>query len=105
MALPGLFCLPFDTKLKESLHRCDTADILICKRDLDRVPAAWQNAKTISPQDARNKTPKDKIQDIKVLTNAGMQSVYRLLKLARLRWTGHVASMSDLMRGYQRRTK
>ena len=34
----------------------------------------------------------DRIPDTEVLKRAGMQSVYTLLKLALLRWTGHVTS-------------
>ena len=34
----------------------------------------------------------DRIPDTEVLKRAGMQSVYTLLKLAQLRWTGHVTS-------------
>ena len=37
----------------------------------------------------------DKIPDIEVLKRAGMPSVHTLLKLAQLRWTGHVTRMSD----------
>ena len=37
----------------------------------------------------------DKIPDTEVLKRAGMQSVHTLLKLARLRWTGHVTRMPD----------
>ena len=33
---------------------------------------------------------KDRIPDTEVLKSAGMQSVHTLLKLAQLRWTGHV---------------
>ena len=35
------------------------------------------------------------IPDTEVLKRAGMQSVYTLLKLAQLRWTGHVTRMPD----------
>ena len=37
----------------------------------------------------------DKIADTEVLKKAKMQSVHTLLKLAQLRWTGHVTRMSD----------
>ena len=37
----------------------------------------------------------DRILDTEVLKRAGMQSVHTLLKLAQLRWTGHVTRMSD----------
>ena len=37
----------------------------------------------------------DKIPDTEVLKKANMQSVYTLLKLAQLRWTGHVTRMPD----------
>ena len=37
----------------------------------------------------------DRIPDTKVLKRAGMQSVYTLLKLAQLRWTGHVTRMPE----------
>ena len=37
----------------------------------------------------------DKIQDTEVLKKAKMQSVHTLLKLAQLRWTGHVTRMPD----------
>ena len=37
----------------------------------------------------------DKITDTEVLKKAKMQSVHTLLKLAQLRWTGHVTRMSD----------
>ena len=37
----------------------------------------------------------DKIQDTEVLKKAQMQSVHTLLKLAKLRWTGHVTRMPD----------
>ena len=37
----------------------------------------------------------DRIPDTEVLKRAGMQSVYTLLKLAQLRWTGHVTRMPD----------
>ena len=37
----------------------------------------------------------DRIQDTEVLKKAGMQSVHTLLKLAQLRWTGHVTRMPD----------
>ena len=37
----------------------------------------------------------DRIQDTEVLKRAGMQSIHTLLKLAQLRWTGHVTRMPD----------
>ena len=37
----------------------------------------------------------DRIPDTEVLKRAGMQSVHTLLKLAQLRWTGHVSRMPD----------
>ena len=37
----------------------------------------------------------DKIQETEVLKKAKMQSVHTLLKLAQLRWTGHVTRMPD----------
>ena len=37
----------------------------------------------------------DKIPDTEVLKKANMQSVHTLLKLAQLRWTGHVTRMPD----------
>ena len=37
----------------------------------------------------------DRIPDIEVPKRAGMQSIHTLLKLARLRWTGHVTRMPD----------
>ena len=37
----------------------------------------------------------DRIPDTDVLKRAGMQSVHTLLKLAQLRWTGHVTRMPD----------
>ena len=37
----------------------------------------------------------DKILDTEVLKRAGMQRVNTLLKLAQLRWTGHVTRMPD----------
>ena len=37
----------------------------------------------------------DRIPDTEVLKRAGMQSVHTLLKLAQLRWTGHVTKMPD----------
>ena len=37
----------------------------------------------------------DKIPDTEVLKKAKIQSVHTLLKLAQLRWTGHVTRMSD----------
>ena len=37
----------------------------------------------------------DKIPDTEVLKKAKMQSVHTLLKLAQLRWTGHVTRMPD----------
>ena len=37
----------------------------------------------------------DRIPDTEVLKRAGMQSVHTLLKLALLRWTGHVTRMPD----------
>ena len=37
----------------------------------------------------------DRIPNTKVLKRAGMQSVHTLLKLAQLRWTGHVNRMPD----------
>ena len=37
----------------------------------------------------------DRIPDTAVLKRAGMQSVHTLLKLAQLRWTGHVTRMPD----------
>ena len=37
----------------------------------------------------------DRIPDTVVLKRAGMQSVHTLLKLAQLRWTGHVNRMPD----------
>ena len=37
----------------------------------------------------------DKILDTAVLKKAGMQSMHTVLKLAQLRWTGHVIKMSD----------
>ena len=38
----------------------------------------------------------DRIPDTEVLKRAGMQSVHTLLKLAQLRWIGHVTRMSEL---------
>ena len=38
---------------------------------------------------------KDKVPDTDVLKNAGMQSMHTDLKLAQLRWTGHVISLPD----------
>ena len=37
----------------------------------------------------------DRIPDTEVLKRAGMQSVHTLLKLAQLRWTGHVTRMHE----------
>ena len=37
----------------------------------------------------------DRIPDTEVLKRAGMQSVHILLKMAQLRWTGHVTRMPD----------
>ena len=37
----------------------------------------------------------DRIPDAEVLKRAGMRNVYTVLKLAQLRWTGHVTRMSD----------
>ena len=37
----------------------------------------------------------DRIPDTEVLKRAGIQSVHTLLKLAQLRWTGHVTRMPD----------
>ena len=37
----------------------------------------------------------DKIPDTEVLKKANMQSIHTLLKLAQLRWTGHVTRMPD----------
>ena len=37
----------------------------------------------------------DRIPDSEVLKRAGMQSVHTLLKLAQLRWTGHVTRMPE----------
>ena len=37
----------------------------------------------------------DRIPDTEVLKRAGLQSVHTLLKLAQLRWTGHVTRMTD----------
>ena len=37
----------------------------------------------------------DRIRDTEVLKRAGMQSVHTLLKLAKLRWTGHATRMPD----------
>ena len=37
----------------------------------------------------------DRIPDTEVLKRAGMQSAHTLLKLAELRWTGHVTRMPD----------
>ena len=39
----------------------------------------------------------DKIPDTEVLTKAGMQSMHTVLKLAQLRWTGHVIRMPDAL--------
>ena len=38
---------------------------------------------------------KDRIPDTEVLKRAGMLSVHTILKLAQLRWTGHVTRMPD----------
>ena len=38
----------------------------------------------------------DKIPDTEVLKKAGMQSMHTVLKLAQLRWTGHVIRMPDV---------
>ena len=37
----------------------------------------------------------DQIPDTEVLKKAGMQSIHTVLKLAQLRWTGHVIRMPD----------
>ena len=37
----------------------------------------------------------DRIPETEVLKMAGVQSVHTLLKLAQLRWTGHVTRMPD----------
>ena len=38
---------------------------------------------------------RDNIPDTKVLKKANIQSIHTLLKLAQLRWTGHVTRTSD----------
>ena len=44
----------------------------------------------------------DKIPDTEVLKKAAMQSIHNVLKLAQVRWTGHVIRMS--MENYKRKS-
>ena len=64
-----------DTKLK--VYKAVVLPTLSCLRKLLKI--RWQ----------------DKIPDTEVLKKANMQSVHTLLKLAQLRWTGHVTRMPD----------
>ena len=77
-----------DTKLKVywsvALYACETWTVYqrhakrpSCLRKLLKIK--WQ----------------DRIPDTEILKRAGMQSVHTLLKLAQLRWTGHVTKMPD----------
>ena len=89
--------IKFDTKLKvymavvlpTLLYACETWTVyqrhakrlnhfhLSCLRKLLKIK--WQ----------------DKIPDTEVLKKAGIQSMHTVLKLAQLRWTGHVIRMPD----------
>ena len=66
--------------------------------DLGSIPTS---CKEISPFPLKllRKLPnikwQDKIPDTEVLKKARMQSMNTVLKLAQLRWTGHVISMPD----------
>ena len=43
----------------------------------------------------KKKSLQDKLQDTEVLKKAGMKSIHTVLKLAQLRWTGHVIKMPN----------
>ena len=67
-------------------------------RDLDSIPTTCQETLPFPPK-LPEETPKirwqDKIPDTEVLKKAKMQNVHILLKLAQLRWNGHVTRMPD----------
>ena len=69
-------------------------------RNLDSLPTACEKRLNHFHTSCLRKLLKikwqDRIQDTDVLKRAGMQSIHTLLKLAQLRWTGHVTRMLRL---------
>ena len=63
-------------------------------RNLDSLPTACQKTEPLLRKLQKIKW-QDRIPDTEVLKRAGMQSVHTFLKLAQLRWTGHVTRMPD----------
>ena len=76
VALPGLFSYLFWTVYQRHAKRLNHFHTS-CLRKLLEIKC------------------QDRIPDTEVLKRAGMQSVHTLLKLAQLRWTGHVTRMPD----------
>ena len=65
-------------------------------RNLDRLPTACQKTEPLHTSCLRKLLKwQDRIPDTEVLKRAGVQSVHIFLKLAQLRWTGHVTRMPD----------
>ena len=87
----------FDTKLKvyksvvlpTLLYACETWTV--CQRHAKRL----NHFHTSCLRKLLKIKWHDRIPDIEVLKRTGMQSVHILLKLAQLKWTGHVTRMPD----------
>ena len=81
----------------ESLQSCGAANTIVCMQNVDSLPTARQKTKPL-PYCLRKLLKikwQDRIPDIEVLKRAGIQSVHTLLKLAQLRWAGHVTRMPE----------
>ena len=88
--------IKLDTKLK--VYNAVVLPTLLYACDLDSIQRQQRDL-TISTLVVLRKLLKikwqDNIPDIKVLKKAGTQSMHATLKLAQLRWTGHVIRMPD----------
>ena len=81
----------------ESTQVHGAANTIIAMQNLDNLPTACQKTERL-PYKLRKLLKiklQDRIPDTEVLKRAEMQSVHTLLKLAQLRWTGHVTKMPD----------
>ena len=79
------------TKLWCCQHYC-------CMRNVDSLPTTWQKLNHFHTSCLRKLLKikrQDRIPDTEVLKRAGMQSIHTLLKLAQLRWAGHITRMPE----------
>ena len=82
----------------ESIQIEGAADTIIRMRNLDIYQRHAKRLNYIHTSCLRKLLKikwQNRIPDTEVLKRAGMQSVHTLLKLAQLRWTGHVTRMPD----------